>query len=182
MKALFPWLAALVVLGLAAPVTAAAPSPSADDTLKVKRFLSSYFLKNEDTPDPSVHVAMAFADLKGDGQLDAVVYVSGGGYCGSGGCTTLVLVPSASSYKVIMDEPITIRPIRLLRTSTKGWRDISVVRKGELRGDHFEYDEIVRSFNGSRYRDKRKVPLMGSARLPGKDLIAADNDGTPLYQ
>jgi hypothetical protein len=81
-----------------------------------------------------------------------------------------------------MDEPITIRPIRLLRTSTKGWRDISVVRKGELRGDHFEYDEIVRSFNGSLYRDKRKVPLMGSARLLGKDLIAADNDGTPLYQ
>lgn len=175
-----PWLIALAVLSLPTSGNPADSPSGGNDLLRVQQFLRSYYLKNKDTPDPSVRVAIAFADLKGDGPSDAIVYVSGSGYCGSGGCTTLVLVPAGASYRVAMDEPITFPPIRLLRSSTGGWRDISFVRKGDLRGEYFEYDEVVRSFNGWLYRDERQVHLRRPSPLPGKTLIAEDNAGTRL--
>ena len=145
----------------------------------MKNFLRSYFKRQEDRPDQSVKVAISFADLQGRGNKDAVAYVSGGGYCGSGGCTTFVLVRSGASYEVVMDEPITIRPIKVLNTKTHGWRDISVVRKGEIDGDHFDYPEIIRSFNGRWYKDN---PVQDHSVLSGgRVLIAPNDDGLPLY-
>jgi acetyl esterase/lipase len=120
MKPFVIFTAALIAFDLLASAGSAAES-SRDDAPAIKQFLRGYLRKQVDTPDPSVRVAIAHADLKGNGQRDAVVYLSGGGYCGSGGCTTVVIVPKGQSYKVVMYEPITILPIKLLRTSTNGW-------------------------------------------------------------
>src|SRR5690349_9555701 len=50
---------------------------------------------------------VAFADLNGDGRVEALAYISGGDWCGSGGCKLMVLTPVADSYRVVGDTTIT---------------------------------------------------------------------------
>jgi len=175
------WLTALLFITSATPSVAATEPPHAADRPNVMRFLRAYFLHQQDTPDPSVRVAIAFADLNGDRRPDAVVYVSGGGYCGSGGCTTVVLAARGTSYRVVMYAPITFKPVRLLQATTRGWRDIGLISKGELTGDRFEYDEIEESFRGARYRERRSASPIRPGSLPGRTLIAVGDPGTQLY-
>jgi hypothetical protein len=66
----------------------------------------------------------ADADLDGDGRSEAFLYLTDGDYCGSGGCTLVVLAPKGSSYRVVLRSTVTQLPIRVLPTSTRGWRDI----------------------------------------------------------
>ena len=69
---------------------------------------------------------LAFADLNNDGQDEVVAYVYGSGYCGSAGCTLAVLTPRKNGYEVVGDTTVTQPPIRVLKTYTNGWRDLSV--------------------------------------------------------
>src|SRR5580658_6642836 len=48
------------------------------------------------------------------------VYLSGRGWCGTGGCNMLVLAPEGTSYRVVTRTTITRLPIRVLATKSKG--------------------------------------------------------------
>src|SRR5215469_8863420 len=72
----------------------------------------------------------ALVDLRDDGSKEAIAYLSSTGWCGTGGCTLLVLAPSGASYKLITKTPIVRLPIRVLTTKTNGWHDLSVVVGG----------------------------------------------------
>jgi hypothetical protein len=89
------------------------------------------------------------ADLNGDGSREAIVFLSGRGWCGSGGCHTLILSYAGSSYRLVADIPATYPPIRVLKVTGKGWRDIGVWTEGggiEPPGRESSY-----SFDGSTY-------------------------------
>ena len=66
--------------------------------------------------------------LKEDGKCEnPVVFLNGlSGYCGSAGCTLLVLDCTADGYKVMGKTTVSNRPISLSTTSTKGYKDIKV--------------------------------------------------------
>src|SRR4051812_24404972 len=72
----------------------------------------------------------ADADLNGDDRSEAFVYLTDPSYCGSGGCTLVVLTSQGRSYRVVLRSTVTQLPIRLLPTSTRGWRDIGVTVGG----------------------------------------------------
>src|SRR6187402_1014918 len=75
------------------------PSSSHENQLRsaVQSYLQGPPLRNfEPTP-----YMFAFVELAGNGTRQAVVYLTGGEWCGTGGCTMLVLTQQNSSYKVL---------------------------------------------------------------------------------
>ena len=71
--------------------------------------------------------------LKEDGKCENPIVLLNGlsGYCGSGGCTLLVLDCTTDGYKVMGKTTVSNRPISLSSTSTKGYKDIKVRVKNE---------------------------------------------------
>jgi len=105
----------------------------------------------------------ALVDLNGDGTPEAVVYLSSNDWCGSGGCTTLILVRDGDSWRLLTKVTITRPPIRVLATKSNGWRSISVWVHGG--GIQPGYEAELR-FDGKAYPAN---PTMPPARpLKGK--------------
>src|SRR5579859_3880939 len=96
----------------------------------------------------------AFVDLKDDGTKAVIVYVSGRGWCGTGGCVMLILAPEGASYRVVTKTTITRPPIRVLATKSNGWHDISVV----VSGGGISVHEVELSFDGKTYPSNPSVP------------------------
>jgi hypothetical protein len=111
------------------------------------------------------------ADLNGDGREENLIYITDPKYCGSGGCTLVVLTPVKSGYRVVMHSTVTQLPIRLLTSSSHGWRDIGVTVQGG--GIIHPYEARLR-FNGRRYPSNPTVPpAIPLRRLSGRILIAS---------
>jgi len=111
---------------------------------------------------------LANVDLRGDGRREAIVYVTDPGYCGSGGCTLFVLAPRAGTYRIMMRATIVQLPIRLLPSSSHGWRDIGVTVSGG--GITHPYEAALR-FNGRRYPNNPTVPPANPRRRAAGELL-----------
>ena len=85
----------------------------------------------------------ALVDLNGDDVLDAVVLLTDKDWCGSGGCTMLVLRGTKTRFTLVSSSTITFEPIRISEEVAYGWRTLVVFSKGT--GD------VLMRFNGSRY-------------------------------
>jgi hypothetical protein len=123
----------------------------------------------------------AFVDLKDDGTKEVIVYLSGRGWCGTGGCNMLILAPEGTSYRVVTKTTITRLPIRVLATKSNGWHDISVVLAG---GGIQPGYEAELSFDGKTYPSNPSVspahPLVGEVR--GKTVVPVTAKDKPLHQ
>lgn len=80
---------------------------------------------------------VALADLDGDKKPEALIYAmatsKGGGQadlCGSGGCDLYVLAMTPTGYREITDISVARPPVRVLPTTTHGWRDLGVMVAG----------------------------------------------------
>lgn len=142
----------------------------------MRRFLQGHF-SNE---DKTLRYASGFVDLRDDGTEEAIVYLIGQNWCGSGGCNTLILAPQGASYRVVSSITITHSPIRILATKTHGWHDIGVlVVGGGIRNGY----ETKLSFNGRTYRTNPSVPpaQKRTEKQKGQIVISPDAQGVPLY-
>ena len=122
----------------------------------------------------------AFPDLNGDGKSEAVVYLISDDVCGSGGCDTLVLAPTGSSWRVVTTITISNPPIVALPARSYGWHNIGVrVQGGGIRSGY----ETELRFNGKSYPRNPSVPT--AQRLKGNPagevLIRSERDAKPLY-
>ena len=156
-------------------------TPSQDALLKV--FLQHYLQESETAFEEEKAATRYYAvsvDLNDDGKKEAVVYIVGGAWCGTGGCPMLILSPKGNSYKVITETSITQLPIRMLRTKSNGWHDLSVFVAGG--GIQPGYDAKL-SFDGQSYPTNPSVPpaekIQGN--LPGKTLVPDTMRFRPLY-
>lgn len=121
--------------------------------------------------------SVALVDLNGDSLPEALIYAmstSAGGrqsdLCGSGGCTLYVLSLTPTGYRRISNISITHPPIRVLSTTTRGWRDlgVNVAGGGITKG----YEARLR-FDGRSYPTNPTVsPAVRSRTTIGKVLIA----------
>lgn len=89
----------------------------------------------------------AFADLNGDGLLDAVVVITDPNYCGSGGCTLAILRGTDHSLKYLSGATVVRTPIRVLTESRHGWKSLSV----RVSGGGITSGEVLMRFNGRKY-------------------------------
>ncbi|MCB1636310.1 MAG: hypothetical protein KDI51_17110, partial [Xanthomonadales bacterium] len=81
-------------------------------------------------PDEISHYRYAQADLNDDEWTDAVVLIQQFGYCGTGGCTLLLLVGTEDGFEVVDRAPVVREPIALTEEWRSGWRTLVVGRGG----------------------------------------------------
>jgi hypothetical protein len=176
--------AAAVVLAefvaVAAPCIAQAQQPSGrNQENALKGFLKNYLISQNLGQAKETYYQSAFVDLKDNGTLDAIVYLTGNGWCGSGGCTTLILSPKDLSYDVVAKITVTKLPIRILTTKSNGWHDIALRVQGG--GVIRAYDAKLR-FNGQTYPNNPTVPPAVRLRKEpeGKVVVPFGVAGVPL--
>ena len=87
-----------VCLLLVAQATAQVPSGMEES---LKKFLQNYDGNPASADERTTRYSAAFVDLNDDGTSEALVYLSGPEWCGSGGCSLLILRPDGQSWKVI---------------------------------------------------------------------------------
>lgn len=119
---------------------------------------------------------VALADLDGDGREEALVYLHGSDWCGSGGCTLLVLQERQGEWHRISQVPVTRLPVRVLERRRHAWRSLQV----RVGGGGSPAHDAVLDFDGHRYpANPTTVGTAPSAAGAGRPLIDQSTDGTP---
>jgi hypothetical protein len=126
-----------IVMGVWAPSVLAAPPPSL--SAAVRKYIYQH-ITDVVGDDP---FRFALVDLDGDGREDAIVLMSGSGWCGSGGCTMIVFRGVDSGFEYVCSSTVTSAPIRVSSKTAHGWRSLIVFSKGK--GD------VVMRFTAARY-------------------------------
>jgi len=153
--------------------------PSASQAA-VRKFLQAYDSEGDPSPDRTTYYFAAFVDLQDNGTQDVIVYFTDSrSWCGTGGCTTLVLIPVGESYRVVSKIVTTRPPIRVLDTKSHGWHDLAV----RAQWDDVPAYEAKLSFNGKSYpfstSSSRTQRL--EERVSGKVAVPPDAQGVPLF-
>lgn len=92
--------------------------------------------------------SFALVDLNGDGTKEAIVYVVDQDWCGTAGCTLLIMVREMTGYHVIGKIPAVRLPVSVLATKSNGWHDIGIT----IRPNGFEPHYRARiSFDGATF-------------------------------
>jgi hypothetical protein len=172
--------ALLLSVACALILLAQAPSMTADDSAKLKNFLRYYLADSHIPDDTMTRYVAAFADLKDEGTRQVIVYFTDQRSCGSGGCTTLILAPENSSYRVVTAITIGWPPIRVLSTKSNGWHNLGLwVRGGGIRPGY----EAELRFDGHTYPTNPSIlPARRlSEKVEGEVVIPSAEDAKPLY-
>lgn len=139
----------------------------------LRRFLQAW------NDEISAQYSAAFQDVNDDGIPEAFVYLTGGRWCGSGGCSLLVLKQAGSSWQVVTRTTITRLPIRMLTKKSNGWHNISVWVEGGGIQPGYEAELI---FDGKTYPTNPTVPPARQIKkeLAGVVVIPLPDDGATL--
>ena len=153
---------------------------SAGPHASLKTFLQEYVGGPPSDDQKSTRYFTALVDLNNDGIQEAIVYLTGNGWCGSGGCTTLVLVHDRGPWSVVTRIMITRPPIMILNHSSNGWRDLGVWIQGG--GIQPGYEAVLR-FNGRTYPTSSANPhvMRMAIKAAGKVIISRSDEGELLY-
>ena len=129
--------------------------------------------------DKAMRYSFARVSLDGNGQEQILVYVSGPGWCGSGGCTAFLLEPLGSSFKVIDRFTLARLPIRILPSKSRGWNDLTmpVAGGGIING----YTALLK-FNGRKYPSNPSVaPKLPSTLAGAGTEVPLSEHGSLVY-
>lgn len=144
----------------------------------VRRFLRRFVTAQSRPmpPDRSTGFYVAFARLGPAGERNAVVYLRNGGWCGTGGCTMLVLAAAGRGWKLVSRTTAVRTPIEALPSRSRGWRNLAVyVAGGGVRGHMAEL-----RFNGRGYLLNPTVPPARKINSPRHPRMLIPN--TALYR
>lgn len=108
-------------------------------------------------------------DLNGDGRPEALVYLMGSFFCGTGGCNLLVLREAPKGeYALVNDFSITQLPVIVSNLKSSGWSDIW--RKESGGGAQPSYVRHV--FDGNRYVKRERIPAANEPK--GRPCLAGE--------
>jgi hypothetical protein len=144
-------------------------------------FLRNYLKDGSSSEDTTTRYSIAPVALHDSMQV-ILVYITGRRWCGSGGCTALLLKPEGSSSFKVIDRFTLVRlPIRILPSETNGWHDLAVWVEGG--GVSPGYAAVLR-FDGRKYpTNPSTAPAFNSAGLPDTAItLPLKEDGAFLYQ
>lgn len=168
------WIALAAAFGPLIVPASLLDQPDRDQSLRT--FLQQRFHDERDSTPSATYVA-AWADLDGDRRPEAIVAMSSGMLCGTGGCPLFVLTPAGRSWRVVSETSITNAPIRALTTRSHGWQDLSVVVRGGGARGH----AVRLSFNGRAYPGNPSLAPALARRASGRVLITDDTPARPLF-
>ena len=147
-------------------VTAAATSPApANREEDIRHFLLQEY------PDAApMQYALAWKDLNGDGEDEAIVHVVTSYFCGTGGCNTIVLTPAGPMWSKVAEVSVSRTPITVLKSKANRWRDLTV----DIGGGGGASGIALLRFDGNSYPSNPTVPPAESAEGYGEILIAEE--------
>lgn len=175
-----PWIACCVTFGLLGFAQVPEAGDSTAGAVSLKAFLQSYVKNHHLGDDRGTRYAVSFVDLNGDQKPEAVVYLSGRWWCGSGGCPILVLRRKGASWNIVTKVTITRPPIRVLTNSSNGWHDIGVwVAGGGIDPGY----EAALEFDGNTYPNNPSVPPAKRLKtnVDGAVILPSLESGVSLY-
>lgn len=107
----------------------------------------------------SRHCIAQQIDLNHDGNSEVFVGLSGPYFCGSGGCTLLLL---SDKGELITRFTVSETPVRILKSSTDGWNDLLI--QSQAKHHVLKYDGKTYPSNPSIQPEKRLVleDILGS--------------------
>jgi hypothetical protein len=146
----------------------------------LQNFLRSYLGGPTQEEDKTTRISVAIVNLNLKGPSEVIVYVTGKSWCGSGGCRTLVLARRDSSYRLVTSITISRPPIRVLTSSSNGWRDIGIwVQGGGIQPGY----EAKLQFDGKSYPSNPSVPPAKplTEKVAGQVIVPLEPEGTVLY-
>ena len=151
---------------------------TSDEPLSTQQESLKRFLQSLDK-SKSTRYIVAFRDINDDGIPEAIVYLIGRNWCGSGGCNTLVLARDGTSWRIVATITITRPPIRVLPDTSNGWHSIGVwVQGGGIQPGY----EVELRFDGKTYPKNPSVPpARRLEKSTGEIVIPSAENGTPLY-
>jgi len=143
-----------IAFAITAPAATSAGGRARSDEASVARFLQGYIRKAHLPPGQA---AFASAEVAvGAGRLEEVlVYLEGQDWCGSGGCTMLVLAPARGAFTIIGRTTLVRLPIRVLPENSNSRADLAVHVQG---GGILNAYEARLRFNGENYPSNPTVP------------------------
>lgn len=150
-------------------------APSSAREKSLREFLQKLIRTKNFPGQDDTRYAKAFVDLNSDGKEEAIVIMVGRWMCGSGGCTSLILTPQETSWRVVSTLLGTDTPIRVLTTRSNGWHNISFSARNP--GEPAYEAEL--QFDGNTYPVSPQTPV--SKNAPGKVLIPSLDVAIPLF-
>lgn len=147
-----------------ASTEAAAPTvpPPSDAEEDIRHFLLQEY------PDAtSISYDFAWSDLNGDEEDEAIVYLGGPYFCGTGGCNLLVLTPAGPMWRKVGDVSVSRTPVSVLETSTNGWRDLTVA----VSGGGGPSGTMILKFDGENYPSNASTAPEAPADAKGEELL-----------
>ena len=114
----------------------------------------------------------ALHNLNGRGSPEAIVLLTGRQFCGSGGCTLVVLQPEGEGWHLVSKTTLVRPPIRVFQVRHNGWATLGVQVQGG--GVAHGYTALL-PFQGSAYPANPTVsPAIRSHRkVAGNILISS---------
>jgi len=114
-----------------------------------------------------------------NGPAMKLVYLSGQSWCGSGGCTALLLKEVGMTFKIVNKFTLARLPIHVLPSTTKGWHDMTM----PVRGGGVSDRVAILRYNGSRYPgNPSTAPTLSSSKLEDSGTeLSLQLSGEPLY-
>jgi len=104
------------------------------------------------------------ADLNGDGLNEALVFLKGMQWCGSGGCTFMIFENLGTSYQFISKSTVTSTPISVAKTESHGWKDLIVWSRGN--------GLVLMKFDGDKYpRNPSLEPPVSESKILESQLV-----------
>ncbi len=116
-------------------------------------------------------------DLNNDGREEVFVYLLGSIFCGTGGCSMMLLTEAEGGYSLINNFPISRSPVIVSAGKTNGWSNLIRLESGG--GARASY--VRHTFNGREYTEQERMPAdiapKGTRCLAGEFNF---DDGVPL--
>lgn len=152
----------------------AANEPPARYKDGLRSALSTFLAQSPFEPDPATRYSVA--NIRASGLT--VVLLTGGGWCGSGGCTLLIFRSGGTALKLIGRITLAETPITLMRSSHHGLPDIGVETKDMPHPDH----EDILQFDGTKYI-RHSAPVKSEReQMPIRTLVDANATAFSPYQ
>lgn len=142
------------------------------------QFLRSQLSLQDEQFDKSTRISVARVRLGDSDTQQIFVYVTGRGWCGSGGCAALLLKADKKSFTVIDRFTLVRLPVRILPTKTKGWHDIATwLQGGGVLPGHW----VLLRFDGKKYPNPSRGFKASATEVKSAVTLPLTEQGDPLF-
>lgn len=153
-----------------APATPAATTAATSPAPSNREEDIRHFLLQEYPDAAPMQYALAWKDLNGDGEDEAIVHIVTSYFCGTGGCNTIVLTPAGPMWSKVAEISVSRTPITVMDSKTNGWNDLTVT----IGGGGGASGVALLKYDGKSYTSNPTVPPAETVAKGGAEVIAEE--------